>query len=330
MKRRQFIGLIGAASAATVLPAAAQQARRLPVVALVLGVAPPAGMAGADPAISFVRTFVHGLRDLGWIDGRTVVIERRSAEGMPQRAPAIFTELVDRGVDVIAVGGERWLQDAARAATRTVPIVASFRDDPVAAGVISSLAHPGNNLTGVTFTTGPEFYGKRLQLLRELVPAVSRVAVLAPRAQLEQLRGVQLPAGLTVLPVETELADQWETAFATILREKADALMLDGAGIAFFHSQRLVSFAAESRLPAIYTNRDIAAAGGLMSYGVDSQSYWRQMARLVARFIEGASVGSLPVEQPTKFALVINLKTARSLGIAVPDALVVRADEVIE
>lgn len=330
MRRRQFIGLLGAASAATVLPAAAQQAKRLPVIALVLGVVPPAGMAGPDPAIPFLRTFMHGLRDLGWIEGRSVVIERRSAEGLPQRAPAIFSELIERGVDVIVVGGERWLQDAARAASRTIPIVASFRDDPVASGVISSLARPGGNMTGITFTTGPEFYGKRLQLLRELVPGVTRVAVLALRAQLEQLRSVRPPDGLTVLPFEADVPDQLENALATILRERADGFMPDGAGVAFVSTQRLVRFATENRIPAIYITRDAATAGGLMSYGVDPQVYWRQMARLVARFLDGASPGSVPVEQPTKFELVINLKTARSLGIAVPDAMAARADEVIE
>jgi putative ABC transport system substrate-binding protein len=328
MKRRNFLAFLG--GVATAWPALAQQPKRLPVVAFVLGVAPVAGMTGADPAISFVRAFVYGLRDLGWIDGRTVVIERRSAEGEPRRAPAIFSELVERGVDVIMVGGERWLQDAARAATRTIPIVASFRDDPVAAGVIASLARPGGNLTGVTFTTGPEFYGKRLQLLRELVPGIHRVAVLAPRAQLEQLRGTPLPAGMTVLPIEADVPDQLESAFATILRERADGLMPDGAGALFFNRRRVVEFAAANRLPAIYTNREVAADGGLMSYGIDADVYWRQTARQVARFLDGASLGSVPVEQPTKFEMVINLKTARSLGIPVPDALVARADEVIE
>jgi putative ABC transport system substrate-binding protein len=326
MNRRSFLVFLGGFAA--VGSAMAQPSRRPPVVALVLGVAPLGGMIGADPQISFVRTFVHGLRDLGWIDGRTVIIERRSAEGAPERAAGIFAELIERGVDVIAVGGERWLQDAARAATRTIPIVASFRDDPVAAGVIASLARPGGNLTGATLTTGPEFYGKRLQLLRELAPAAVRIAVLAPSAQLKQLRDITLPAGLTVLPVEADVSDKLEPAIATILRERADGLMPDGAGVPFFNTQRLLQFAAENRLPAIFTARDMAVAGGLMSYG--GASHWSQMARLVTRFLEGAAVGSVPVEQPTKFELVINLRTARSLGITVPDALVVRADMVID
>ena len=141
-------------------------------------------------------------------------------------------------------------------------------------------------------------------------------------------RNIALPAGLTVLPVEADVPDQLEAAFATILRERADGLMPDGAGLPFFNTQRLVQFAADNRLPAIYINRDVALAGGLMSYG--GASHWSQMARLVTRFLEGAGLGSVPVEQPTKFELVINLKTARSLGITVPEALVVRADEVIE
>jgi putative tryptophan/tyrosine transport system substrate-binding protein len=296
---------------------------------MVLGVAPLAGMIGTDPSITFVSAFVHGLRDLGWIDGRTVNIVRRSAEGAPERAAGIFAELVAQGVDVIMVGGERWLQDAARASTRTIPIVASFRDDPVISGVIASLARPGNNVTGVTFTTGPEFYGKRLQLLHEFVPSVTRVAVLAPRSQLDQLRNTPLPSGLTVLPVIADVPDQLESGFATIVRERADGLMPDGAGLLFFNSQRLVKFAAERRLPAIYVNREVVVAGGLMSYGVDAEVYWRQMARIVGRFVDGATLGSVPVEQSTKFTLALNL-TARSLGILVPDTMLSRVDELIE
>lgn len=326
MKRRSVLVLLGGLAASG--PVAAQPSKRPPVVALVLGVAPLGGMIGADPAISFVRAFVHGLRDVGWIDGRNVIIERRSAEGAPNRAPGIFAELIARGVDVIAVGGERWLQDAARAATQTIPIIASFRDDPVAAGVIVSLARPGGNMTGATFTTGPEFYAKRLQLLRELVPAAVRIAVLAPGAQLKQLRDITLPAGLTVVPVVANVSDQLEPALATVLRERADGLMPDGAGLPFFNTQRLLQFASENRLPAIYTAREMAVAGGLMSYG--AASHWPQMARLVARFLEGAALGSVPVEQPTSFEPVINLKVARNLGITVPDAMVVRADTVIE
>lgn len=165
-------------------------------------------------------------------------------------------------------------------------------------------------------------------LLRELVPAAVRIAVLAPGAQLKQLREIALPAEITVLPVEADVPDQLEAALATILRERADGLMPDGAGVPFFNTRRLLQFAAENRLPTIYTAGEMAVAGGRMSYG--GASHWSQIARLVTRFLEGAAPGSVPVEQPTKFELVINLKTARSLGIKVPDTLIVRADTVVE
>src|SRR5213080_1916969 len=187
LRRRAFITLLGAA-AAWPLAARAQTAGRRPIVAFVHAVIRPAEMAGLDPASPLARAFVHGLRDLGWIEGRTVVIERRSAEGEPQRAPAIFAELVSRGVDVIAMGGSRWLREAAQQATRTIPTVSLFDADPVAEGLVPSLARPGGNLTGVTISTGGEFLGKRLQLLKELAPAVARVACLASSEVLESYR----------------------------------------------------------------------------------------------------------------------------------------------
>src|SRR5262245_17799664 len=158
-----------------------------------------AEMAGPDPGFPPVRAFVHELRDLGWIEGRTVAIERRTVEGNPKRAPTIFAELLARGVDVIVLGGNRWLHDAALNATRTVPLITLFQDDPVAAGLITSLARPGGNLTGVAQTTGPEFFRKRLQLLKELAPRIARVAFLGPRGVLQQDHGVALPAGVTII-----------------------------------------------------------------------------------------------------------------------------------
>jgi len=178
MRRRDFIVLLTGTAVLRALPATAQQPTRPPVVALVAHSVPLAEMGGSHPSQLTWRAFVRGLRDLGWIDGRTVVIEWRSAEGDPRRVPAILAELIARGVDVLVLSGVRWLQDAVQAATRTVPIVALFPEDPVANGQIASLARPGGNLTGVTGTTEPEFFGKRIQLLQHLAPRISRAAFL--------------------------------------------------------------------------------------------------------------------------------------------------------
>ena len=330
MRRREFIALLGGA-AAHALPAAAQQQKRLPVVALVfIDIRDVADMAGPDPVFPVARAFVHGLRDLGWIDGRTVVIERHSSGNDPQRAPAIFAGLLARGADVIALGGARWLHEAALAATRTIPIVALFSEDPVAAGRIASLARPGGNLTGVVQATGPEFFAKRLQLLLELAPRATRVAFLAPSGVLEQFRSVAPPGGVTIVPVEIDVATQFDAAFATILRERADALMVGGSAVMYGNAERLVAFAAANRLPAMHAFREAVDGGGLMSYATNVPGIFRQMARLTARFLEGARPGDIPAELPVKFELVINLKTAAALGLAVPPSIMARADEVIE
>src|SRR5215831_8842299 len=222
LKRREFITLIGGA-AAWPLVAHAQPARRRPVVAFVHAVIPPAEMAGSNPISPLARAFVHGLHDLGWIEGQTVVIERRSAEGDPQRAPAIFAELTTRGVDVIAMGGSRWLRETAQQATKTIPTVLLFDADPVAEGVVPSLARPGGNLTGVTISTGGEFIGKRLQLLKELAPAVTRVACIASSEVWESYRRSTAAADIPPVVAPVDRSEQFAEAFATILRERADA-----------------------------------------------------------------------------------------------------------
>ena len=199
MRRRELIILLGCAAMGRSRPTAAQQPKRLPLVALVAVNGPVADLVGSDPINLAWRGFVHGLRDLGWIDGLNVIIERRSLGGDPQRAPGIFAELLARGVDVIALGGARWLHDAALKATPTVPMVTIFQDDPVASGLIASLARPGGNLTGIAQTTGPEFYSKRLQILKELAPRITRIALMGPRAVLEQDRGIAYPAGVIVI-----------------------------------------------------------------------------------------------------------------------------------
>jgi putative ABC transport system substrate-binding protein len=330
LKRREFITMLAGAVVGTPLPAAAQQPKRLPLIALVLVAAAPAEIAGPDPIFAPARAFVAELRALGWIDGRTATIELRSLQGDPQRAPGMFAELLALGVDVMVLGGARWLHDAALRATPTVPIITLFQDDPVASGLIASLARPGGNLTGVAQTTGPELFSKRLALLKELAPSIARTAFLAPRGVLEQDRSVARPAGVTLVPIQVDVGGQLEEAFATILREGVDALMVAGSAVTYDNGRRIVAFASESRLPTMYPFREVVEAGGLMCYGTSIPYIFRQMARLSDRILKGAKPADLPTEQPTKFELVINLKTAKALGLTVPVTLQVAADEVIE
>src|SRR5215212_8984632 len=329
MRRREFITLFGGAVAASPLTTHAQP-KRLPVVALVLSSPPANQMVGSHPVSPPTRGFLQGLYELGWVDGRNLVVERRSAESDPRRAPAMFAELLTRGVDVIMLGGARWLHEAGQQATRTVPTVALFAEDAVASGLIQSLPQPGGNLTGVAITTGPEFYGKQLQLLRELAPRISSVAFIAPRGVLDQFRAVAVPAGIKVIPVEVNIPEQFAEAFATIRHERIDALMASGAAINYVHYSRIVAFASENRLPASYGNREAVEGGGLMSYGTSLSGAYRQAARLVARFLEGAVLGDIPTEQATTFELLINARTAKAQGLVIPQTLVLQADEVIE
>jgi putative ABC transport system substrate-binding protein len=329
MKRREFITLLGGA-ATWPLAARAQQPTRVPVVGVVFAATRVAEMLGANPVAPPARGFVHGLRDLGWTDGANIIIERRSAEGDPQRAPSIFAELLAYGVDVLMVGGVRWLQDAAQRATREVPTITDFSEDPVAAGLIASLARPGGNLTGVTQTTGPEFYSKQLQLLQEMAPGMSRAAFLGPRLQLELYRAAVPPTGVAVIPVLLDVRQQYEEAFATVAREQADALLLGGSPVSYAEFRRVVKFAADNSLPAIYPYREAVEAGGLMTYGSNTEGRFRQAARLVDRILKGAQPQDVPTEQPTIFELIVNRKTANALRLTVPNTLLVSADEVIE
>jgi putative tryptophan/tyrosine transport system substrate-binding protein len=329
LKRREFITVL-AGAVVTSLPVRAQQRKRLPLIALVLVSAPPAELAGPDPTFAPARAFVDELRDLGWVDGRTAAIELRSLQGDPQRASATLTELLARGVDVIVLGGARWLHDAALRATAAIPIITLFQDDPVASGLIASFARPGGNLTGIAQTTGPELFSKRLALLKEIAPSIARTAFLAPRGVLEQDHGLARPEGVTLVPIQVDLREQLEEAFATSLRERADALMVAGSAVSYESGQRIVAFASENRLPTMYPFREAVEAGGLMSYATSIPYIFRQMARLSDRVLRGAKPADLPTEQPTKFELVINLKTAKALGLALPLIMQMTADEVLE
>jgi putative tryptophan/tyrosine transport system substrate-binding protein len=330
MRRREVIIGFGTATMAGVMPVTAQRAKRLPVVGFVLSAPPVIGMTGPDPVNPPARGLVHGLRDLGWIDGRNISIERRSAESDPRRAPAIIDELIARGVDVIMLGGARWLHDAAQAATRTIPTVALFAEDPVVAGLITSLARPGGNLTGVAVTTGPDFHGKQLQILAELVPRITRAAFIAPQGVVKQFLGVAHPAGVMVVPATVDVPEQYTEAFATVVRERADALIASGGAVNYVHHMRIVTFAAEKRLPTIFGDREAVEAGGLAAYGASLSGAYRQAARLVAGFLSGARLGEIPTEQVATFELVINAKTAKALGLTIPPTLLAFATEVLE
>jgi putative ABC transport system substrate-binding protein len=324
MRRREVITLIGGA-AAWPLAARAQQPA-MPVVGLLEPTSPE---AFADR----LRAFRQGLKDTGYVEGENVAIEYRWAENQSDRLPALADELVRRKVAVIvAVAGAAF---AAKAATTTIPIVVIAGDDPVKLGLVASLARPGGNLTGIN-QFNDELAAKRLELLRELVPGVTRVAVLldpAVTATETTLRDVEAAAramGLQIQVFNASNSHEINEAFATFLRERPDALFV-GIG-PFFTSRRvqLAILAARHLVPMASGVRAIAEAGGLMSYGSDILDARRQVGVYVGRILKGAKPADLPVVQASKFELVINLQTARALGITVPPTLLARADEVLE
>lgn len=316
------------------LTAEEQPARKIPVVAVVSAASPASEQIGPDPINPAIRAFVHALRDAGWVEGRNIVIERRSGEGQQERLPAIFAELVARNVDVIAVSGaigRTSLTQEAHRATRKIPIVMAVGpSDPVAEGHVASLARPGGNVTGLTRAPDHGMREKRLQLLKEIVPGIARVASLGPRPCLESFRRAAEVLGIALVLAEVERIDQYAGAFATVTRERADGLFVCDTALSYVHAPRITAFAAQHRLPSVYAFRESVEAGGLVSYGSDLVDLFRRAAGYVDRILRGAKPADLPVEQPTKFELVINLKTAKELGLKVPPSLLLRADHVIE
>jgi putative ABC transport system substrate-binding protein len=258
------------------------------------------------------------------------MIERRSAEGQPQRAPAIFAELMTRGVDVIAMGGSQWLREAAQRATKTIPTVLLFDSDPVTEGVVPSLARPGGNLTGVMVSMGGELIGKRLQLLKQLAPAVTRVACIASSEVWELYRRSTATADIPPVFAPVDRSEQFEEAFATILREHVDALVTEGSPIIYVQRGRIVTFAAEHRLPFAANNRESVEEGGLMAYGVKASGLFSDLAIYVDQILKGAKASDLPIQRPTRFELIVNARTAKTLGLTIPPPLLATADEVIE
>lgn len=282
--------------------------------------------------------FLQGLRDLGYVEGRNVVIEYRDAEGKLERLPALAAELVALKVDVIFVGGGTRVTLAAMQATKTIPIVFTAVGDPVTSGLVTNLARPGGNVTGLS-SLGPELVGKRLELLKQAVPGVDRVAVLflpgalGERTDKDMLTAADVAArALGVQPqfIEARGPDEFARAFSDMTSARAGALTVLPSNRFLREHRRLVDLAAKNRLPAVYTSREFVDAGGLMSYGANEVDLFRRAATYVDKILKGAKPGDLSVEQPTKFELVINLKTAKDLGLTIPQSVLGRADEVIQ
>jgi putative ABC transport system substrate-binding protein len=275
------------------------------------------------------------LRELGWVEGQNLVIEYRSAEGRFDRLPELAAELVRLKVDVIVAAPTPGAL-AAKKATATVPIVGVSLTEPVGVGLIASLARPGGNVTGVAYSVGTDIFGKDLALLKEVVPKVRRVAVLSnPDGPVQPLTISNVKAAARSLGLELQLVEargpgDFDRAFAAMAKERVGALFVVTDPVFIPHRARLVSLAAKSRLPSIFTQRADVEAGGLLSYGPSFADMYRRAAAYVDKILKGARPADLPVEQPTKFELVINLKTAKTLGLTIPPSLLQRADEVIQ
>jgi ABC-type uncharacterized transport system substrate-binding protein len=328
MTRRDFIALLGSAAIASVdwpLPARAQP-QRMPVIGFL-------GSRSPDESAYLLFAFYKGLRDGGYVEGENVALQFRWAQGQYDRLPALATDLVRGKIDVLAAFGPPAAQ-AAQAATTTVPIVFSTGEDPVKSGLVASLARPGGNITGVSFITAA-LGAKRLGLLQELLPQAELIALVVNRTSegTDQSKDVQEAArqiGRRLI-VQTAATDsELDHAFAAVVHEKADAVMI-GAD-PFFDTRRdlITALAARHRIPAMYHVREFPAAGGLISYGTNLPSIYRQVGGYVTRVLKGERPADLPVLQPVTFDLVINLKTAKALGLTVPPMLLARADEVIE
>ncbi|WP_052363078.1 ABC transporter substrate-binding protein [Bradyrhizobium sp. DOA9] len=291
--------------------------------------------ASREQTLRNIGAFEAGLRSLGYRVGENIVIEYRFADGDMGRLATLATEVAGLGVDII-VSGTNATTVAAMKAARTIPIVMANSAEPVSAGLVASLARPGGNVTGFSSEPGDEINGKRLEFLKDTLPNVSRVGILwnpdfAPnQKRLASLREAGQTLGLTLVSAEARGPDILEPAFATLVRERAQVLVVLSDGVLFNHRGEIGVMAVRNRLPAISAVREYAEAGLLLSYGIDLADQFRRSATLVDRILKGTKPGDLPVERPTKYELVINLQTAKALGINVPPTLLTRADAVIE
>jgi len=319
--RREFAWLIGSVALAWPLSARTQRPAKMRRI----------GIIDESPIWD---PFRHGLRDLGYHEGQNIAFEYRYAGGLPDRLAWMAAELVRRQVDLIATFGTPPTR-AAKEATKTIPIVMIGIGDPVGAGLVSSLAQPGGNITGNSIL-GPEVSGKRLELIREFLPSVARVAFLwnpnnsSHPAQLAELHAAARRFGMQLIPVAARSPEELDGAFATTISERAEIFLMTSDPLHQISIMKILDFLSSSRLPGMFTSKEIAAAGGLMSYGPSVPELFRRGASYAHKILQGTNPTDLPIEQPTKFELAINLITAKMLGLEVPPTLLARADEVIE
>ena len=330
MSKKIFALALSAMLLALCSSAEAQQPKKVPRIGY---------LSSGDPASESIRSepIRAALRDLGYIEGQNIAMEYRYSEGKRDRYPELAAELVRLKVDVILVTGGAPTIQAAKNATKTIPIVMTGEGlDPVEAGFIDSLARPGGNVTGVT-NLGSELGGKRLELLKEAVPKVARVAVLYDPANANSVLDVKevFPAvaralRLTIQSWEVRAADDFEKVFAALSKQRPDGLYVFGGPLTLAYQKRIAVLALKSRLPSMYVRREFVEAGGLMSYSSDLGNSYRRVAYYVDKILKGTKPADLPVEQPTKFEMVINLKTAKQIGLTIPQSMLYRADRVIK
>jgi putative tryptophan/tyrosine transport system substrate-binding protein len=321
MRRREFITLLGSATATWPLVASAQQPGKTPRIGII------------DDAPRW-NAFRHGLRDLGYLEGQNIAFDYAYGDGVPERLAEAAAALVRRPVDVIATFGTP-ASFAAKQSTTTIPIVMISIGEPVRAGLVPSLARPGGNITGNS-VLGPDVGAKRLQILKETIPTVSRVAFLwnpdnaSNVLQFEEVQRAAPRLGVTVISVSVDPRIEFETAFAAMMKERPDAFAMTGEPFHQIHIAWIIDFMAKNRLPAMYQLSENVRAGGLMSYGASEPDLFRRAAGYVHRILQGTKPADLPVEQPVKFELAVNLKTAKALGLTLPPGILALADEVIE
>jgi ABC-type uncharacterized transport system substrate-binding protein len=331
MDRRAFIASFVLGALAVPRTAPTQPARKAHRIGILSSRSTTAEMVGAQPQDPLINALLRGLRELGYVYGEHFLTEPRGGEGKPERFSGLAAELVHLPVDVIVASGP--MLPALKQATSTIPVVTTGSGDPVAAGYVQSLARPGGNITGLSLQIR-ETDGKRLELLKELVPGAAPVAVIwDPRIGRNSFQNAESAAqgrGWRLLSLEIRDAGEIEKAFKTATGAHAGALLVAPSGLPDAHARRIAELAAKSRIPTMYAFRFYVEAGGLISYGVDLIENYRRAAAFVDKILKGAKPADLPIEQPTKFELVINMKTAKALGLTIPQTLLLQANEIID